>query len=98
MLALKDYEMYLLENEIRPNTKNNYLNTLRQLNTYMDQHSFDLSKEALIHFKEHLKNDEYAPGKKYKLKTINQKIVAINIFLNWMEREGKASSGLRLCV
>ncbi|PNE49982.1 integrase [Enterococcus avium] len=96
MLALKEYEMYLLENEIRPNTKNNYLNTLRQLNTYMDQHSFDLSKEALIHFKEHLKNDEYAPGKKYKLKTINQKIVAINIFLNWMEREGKASSGLTL--
>lgn len=96
MLALKDYEMYLLENEIRPNTKNNYMNTLKQLDVFLSQRSLDLDKEALINFKEHLKNDEYAPGKKYKLKTINQKIVAINIFLNWMEREHKATSGLTL--
>ena len=72
MLALKDYEMYLLENEIRPNTKNNYMNTLKQLDVFLSQRSFDLDKEALINFKEHLKNDEYAPGKKYKLKTIKK--------------------------
>jgi integrase/recombinase XerD len=66
------------------------MNTLNQLNAFLLNHGLDLTKEALIHFKDHLKNDEYMPGKKYKLKTINQKIVAINIFLNWLEREGKA--------
>lgn len=96
MLALKEYEMYLMENEIRPNTKKNYMNTLKQLNAYLIKNGLTLDKEALIYFKDHLKNDEYAPGKKYKLKTINQKIVAINIFLNWSEREKQTSSGLTL--
>ncbi|MGM0166968.1 integrase/recombinase XerD [Enterococcus sp. AZ135] len=96
MLALKDYELYLLENEVRPNTRKNYINTLKQLDAFLNQHSFDLNKESLINFKEHMKNDEYAPGRKYKLKTINQKIVAVNIFLNWLERENLASSGLTL--
>lgn len=96
MLALKDYELHLLENEIRPNTKKNYMNTLKQLNAFLEQNTFDLDKESLIRFKDHLKNDEYASGKKYKLKTINQKIVAINIFLNWMESENRVSSGLTL--
>ncbi|WP_413538991.1 tyrosine-type recombinase/integrase [Enterococcus malodoratus] len=96
MLALKDYELYLLENEIRPNTRKNYMNTLKQLDDFLNQHSFNLDKESLINFKEHLKNNEYAPGKKYKLKTINQKIVAVNIFLNWLEREKLVSSGLTL--
>lgn len=96
MLALKDYELYLLENEIRPNTKKNYMNTLRQLNVFLVQNSFDLDKEALILFKDHLKNDEYAPGKKYKLKTINQKIVSINIFLNWLARKKGSNSNLTL--
>lgn len=96
MLALKDYELYLLENEIRPNTRNNYMNTLKQLDAFLKQHSLGLDKEALIYFKEHLKNDEYAPRKKYKVKTINQKIVAINIFLNWLERENLIANGLTL--
>lgn len=96
MLALKDYELYLLENEIRPNTKNNYMNTLRQLDSYLQGNCLSLDKEALIRFKDHLKNDDYAPGKKYKLKTINQKIVSINIFLNWLERNGNSSGGLTL--
>ncbi len=96
LLALKDYELYLLENEIRPNTKKNYMNTLRQLNVFLVQNSFDLDKEALILFKDHLKNDEYAPGKKYKLKTINQKIVSINIFLNWLARKEGSNSNLTL--
>lgn len=63
MLALKDYELHLLENEIRPNTKKNYMNTLNQLNSYLEQNSFDLDKESLIRFKDHLKNDEYVSGK-----------------------------------
>lgn len=96
MLDLKDYELFLMENEVRPNTKKNYMNTLNQLNAFLLNHGLDLTKDALIYFKDHLKNDEYMPGKKYKLKTINQKIVAINIFLNWLEREGKASSRLTL--
>lgn len=96
LLALKDYELYLLENEIRPNTKKNYMNTLRQLNVFLVQNSFGLDKEALILFKDHLKNDEYAPGKKYKLKTINQKIVSINIFLNWLARKEGSNSNLTL--
>lgn len=96
MLALKKYELHLIENEIRPNTKKNYMNTLHQLNDFLNQRSLDLDKEALIYFKEHLRNDEYAPGKKYKLKTINQKIVAINIFLNWLKHENQVSSGLTL--
>lgn len=96
MLALKDYELYLLENEVRPNTRKNYLNTLNQLDVYLSIHVYKLDKNSLILFKNHLETDCYEPGKKYKVRTINQKIVAINIYLNWLEREGKIGSSLTL--
>lgn len=84
-MDLKAYKLYLIENEIRPNTIRNYMNTLRQLDQYLTIRRLDLTKENLIAFKEHLKAFEYDVGKRYKTNTINQKIVSINIYLNWIE-------------
>lgn len=77
--------MHCIENEIANNTLANYRMTLTQLDDYLSQEGVsELSKEILIKYKLHLKNDDYAPGKKYKVNTCNQKITAINIYLNWL--------------
>ncbi|HCS30646.1 MAG TPA: integrase [Enterococcus sp.] len=85
-MDLQAYKLYLIDNEIRPNTIKNYLNTLQQLDQYLNARELELNKENLIAFKEHLKVHEYETGKRYKTNTINQKIVSINIYLNWLER------------
>lgn len=84
-MDLKAYKLYLVENEIRPNTIKNYMNTLHQLDRFLESNNLDLTKENLIGFKEYLKTYEYETNKKYKTNTINQKIVSINIYLNWLE-------------
>lgn len=88
MIKLHEYEMYCLENEIADNTIKNYKNTLGQLNDYLKMHQkSELTKEVLIEYKQHLKNDYYAPGKQYNINTCNQKITAINIYLNWDNKD-----------
>lgn len=84
LIRLEDYELFLIENETAANTMKNYLNTLKQLNDYLVANNVEtIKKEHLIRFKEHLKDEEYRPGKKYTVSTINQKIVSINVYFNW---------------
>lgn len=84
LIRLKEYELHCIENEIAENTLKNYMNTLKQLEEYCQVHQVEeLTKEVLIEFKHHLKNDEYQKGRTYELTTCNQKITAINIYLNW---------------
>ena len=87
-IKLKEYRMHCVENEIADNTIKNYMKTLGQLDNYLGHISIvDVTKEDLINFKQHLKSDPYAPGKFYKTNTCNQKITAINIYFNWLQRE-----------
>ncbi|WP_265458683.1 tyrosine-type recombinase/integrase [Enterococcus sp. HY326] len=86
MLDLTAYRNYLLENETEKNTIKNYMVTLKQLDKFLVNRRLDLSKEVLIEYKQHLQEDEYRPGRKYQLKTINQKIVILNIYFNWLDR------------
>lgn len=84
IIKLDEYRLYCLENELAKNTLNNYINTLKQLDKFLTRNKAEcLNKELLIEFKQHIKTDEYAPGKTYKTSTCNQKITAINIYLNW---------------
>lgn len=84
ILDLKSYRFYLLENETSRNTIKNYITTLKQLDGFLEAYNKQLTKDVLIEFKEYLKNYEYSLGKKYTLKTINQKIVILNIYFNWL--------------
>lgn len=86
-MDLKAYKLYLIENEVRHNTIKNYMNTLQQLKKFLKKNDYELDKESLILYKEHLKSFEYSPKRNYKTNTINQKIVSINIYLNWIERK-----------
>lgn len=84
-IKLIEYKYYCLENEIAKNTMRNYLNTLEQLKRYCDQQNIsELNKEVLIEFKQHLKTGKCNHGQNYKTSTCNQKITAINIYLNWL--------------
>lgn len=86
VIKLKEYELYLRENEIAKNTIKNYLNTLNQLNQYCARKKIEtISKEDMIDFKDYLKTVQYKPGRNYVLNTINQKLTAINIYLNWAD-------------
>ncbi|USI64769.1 tyrosine-type recombinase/integrase [Lactococcus petauri] len=87
MIEIQEYEMHLIDNEIAANTRKNYLNTLRQLDAFLEINDCALSKAALIKFKQYLREHEYKPKKHYTMKTINQKITSINVYLNWLERE-----------
>lgn len=86
MIDLKNYKNYLLDNEISDNTIKSYLNTLRQLDEFLAVHSKPLDKESLIMYKRSLLEFRSKTGKPYSIKTINQKIIVINIFLNWLEK------------
>lgn len=87
LVKLDDYRLYCKENEIAENTIKNYMITLKQLHDFLTTNNIeDVSKEDLINFKQQLKEENYTPGKKYKTSTCNQKITAINIYLNWAER------------
>lgn len=87
MIDLKEYRLYLIENEVATNTIKNYLNTLRQLDEYLEKNGLELDKESMILYKDHLRSVEWKSRKKYKLSTINQKIVAINIYFNWVDNK-----------
>ena len=79
LIKLKEYEMYLRENEIAKNTIKNYLNTLQQLQDYLVvkgvKDDETVEKVDLIEFKAYLEETTYSPGKKYELSSMNQKIV-----------------------
>ena len=94
MLQLKEYEYFLKDNELGKNTIKNYLTTLRQLDDYIVSNDFKLDKETLIEFKQYLKDFQYKSGKNYKLKTINQKLIIVNVYLKWLETEGYISDRL----
>lgn len=88
LIKLKEYEMYLRENEIAKNTIKNYLNTLQQLQDYLVVKGVKadetVEKVDLIEFKTYLEETFYSPGQKYELSSMNQKIVCINIYFNWV--------------
>ena len=94
MIEIQEYEMYLIDNEIAENTRKNYLNTLRQLDVFLKANNFILEKTSLIKFKQFLRDYEYKPKKYYTMKTINQKLVSVNVYLNWFKEEGYIKEGL----
>ena len=94
MLPIKEYELSIKENELGKNTIKNYLNTLRQFESFVVGNHLSMNKETIIQFKHYLKECEFKPNQRYKLKTINQKLIIINIFLNWLENEGYIDSKL----
>lgn len=86
LIKIEEYKAHLFENEVAKNTIKNYLNTLQQLDRYLDQHGCKvIDKPTLIDFKSYMRDQDYSPGKKYKISTINQKIIAINVYFNWLE-------------
>ncbi|MGY0398091.1 site-specific integrase, partial [Lacticaseibacillus paracasei] len=81
MLKLADYKAYCLDKELSPNTIKNYLTTLRQFDRFLQQKNISsINKEATIAYKQSILDQ------KYSLKTINQKIVILNVYLNWLNR------------
>lgn len=81
VLKLADYKAYCLDKELSPNTIKNYLTTLRQFDRFLQQKNISsINKEATIAYKQSILDQ------KYSLKTINQKIVILNVYLNWLNR------------
>lgn len=95
ILELEKYRLHLLENETSKNTIKNYLTTLKQLDKYLVGNHFELSKETLINYKEELINGIRKNGKPYALKTINQKIIVMNIYFNWSNNHELALKTLK---
>lgn len=87
MIPIKHYELYLIDNEIGENTQKNYLNTIKQLDQFLTRNELELTKETLIQFKQFMRTYYYRPGRMYTTKTINQKIISINVYLNWLLKE-----------
>ena len=86
LIKIKEYEMHLMENEIAGNTIKNYINTLKQFNDYLEAEGVEvIEKEHLIDYKASLREEEHSPGKKYKISSINQKIICINVYFNWVK-------------
>ena len=75
-IKIHEYLLHCRENELAANTIKNYANTLNGLNDWLAGQA--LTKESLIEYKLILKDSGH-----YKLTTLNQKITAINIYLNW---------------
>lgn len=75
-LKINEYLLDCRDNELATNTIKNYANTLKRLDTWLS--GKPLTKESLIEYKLSLKESDH-----YKLTTLNQKITAINIYLNW---------------
>jgi len=94
LIEIEEYEMHLIDNEIAENTRKNYLNTLRQLDVFLKSNNLILEKSSLIKFKQFLRDYEYKPKKYYTMKTINQKLVSVNVYLNWFKEEGYIKEGL----
>lgn len=86
LIKIEEYKVYLIENEIAKNTIKNYMNTLEQLDVFLKENRCEkVDKAILIEFKSHLREKEISPGRKYQISTINQKLVAINVYFNWVE-------------
>lgn len=75
---LKDYEQELLNQELAPNTIKKYVENVRQLEKYIQGKG--LTKANLISFKDDL-------TEQYKTNTINNKIVTINKYLDYLGLE-----------
>lgn len=99
LIKFKEYELYLRENEIAERTIGNYLRALRQLEAFMINIGIDdielLEKEHLIEFKAHLKTVEWKPGRNYVLSSINQVILRVNIYFNWVQGTKNHDLGLK---
>ena len=82
MLQIDLYKVYLEEKELRPRTIKSYINTLKQLEEYLIKNDIlAIDKLVLINYKSYLET-------LYKnTKTINSKIVGINIYLKWAIKE-----------
>lgn len=97
MLRLKEYELYLRENEIASKTIKNYMNTLKHLEQFCVENSIStLDKAAILDYKDFIKDGfpiyatvtktgRVIPAKKYTVNTYNQKVGGLNAYLNWAE-------------
>ena len=84
MIDIVKYESYLKENECEPNTIKNYRITLELLERYLGENNYtELTKEAVIDFKQHLIKKGYA------VSTINNRITILNIYFNYLGKQSE---------
>lgn len=77
---IREYEKYLINEELSENTITKYLGDVNQLYKYLDKNKLDLDKENLIKYKELLVD-------KYKTATVNNKITTINKYLDFINEK-----------
>ncbi|MBR1743854.1 MAG: tyrosine-type recombinase/integrase [Lachnospiraceae bacterium] len=80
LLELENYREYLITNEKSLATINKYCHEIYDFYEYIG--SSDITKETIIKYKTHLLNDP-----KYKISTVNTKIIALNSYLKYKEME-----------
>jgi len=71
---LLEYEKELEDSELSLNTKNKYLSDIRK---WLDNIGEDISKEAMIAYKQKLNEN-------YKINSINSKLISINRYIKWL--------------
>lgn len=74
---LNDYKKHLENNELTQNTITKYLKDVAQLQEFLNKNNLELQKESLIKYKKQLQS-------KYKISTVNNKIITINKFLKFI--------------
>lgn len=85
---LTAFERYLRAEEREPGTIEKYLRDVRAFFTWLDAR--ELSKEAVVVWKEHLRTAGYAPS------TINSMLIALNRFLQFQGRDDLRVKTLRI--
>lgn len=82
------FERYLCAEEREPGTIEKYLRDIRAFSTWLDGR--ELSKAAIVDWKEHLRMAGYAPS------TINSMLIALNRFFQFQGRDDMRVKTLRI--